>query len=63
MMEEGSCLSAGPTGPVAGGTPTGALFVFTSADAAKAFVAGDPYIPGGIVTEHTIEEWSAFVKE
>eukprot|EP00934_Nitzschia_sp_Nitz4_P002134 Nitzschia sp. Nitz4//scaffold42_size132992//115286//115708//NITZ4_003420-RA/size132992-processed-gene-0.48-mRNA-1//-1//CDS//3329551781//2134//frame0 len=63
MMVEGTCLSAGPVGPVGGGVPTGAIFVFTTEDAAKTFYEGDPYIPAGIVTSHAIEEWTVFVKE
>jgi len=38
-----------------------ALFVFTTKDAAEKFVAEDPYVSGGIVTGHSIDEWSVVV--
>ena len=40
---------------------TTALFVFTTKEAAEKFVAGDPYVSNGIVTAHSIAEWSVVV--
>lgn len=60
MIEEGTCLSGGPTGEP-GKVPTGALFIFTTEKAAQDFVRGDPYTSNGIVTSHKISEWSITV--
>ena len=40
---------------------TAALFVFTTQEAAERFVAEDPYVSNGIVTGHSIAEWSVVV--
>eukprot|EP00545_Synedropsis_sp_CCMP1620_P014781 CAMPEP_0119015458 /NCGR_PEP_ID=MMETSP1176-20130426/11057_1 /TAXON_ID=265551 /ORGANISM="Synedropsis recta cf, Strain CCMP1620" /LENGTH=125 /DNA_ID=CAMNT_0006968753 /DNA_START=106 /DNA_END=483 /DNA_ORIENTATION=+ len=61
MVAAGKCLSGGPSGPLGMEIPTGALFIFTDADAAKEYVANDPYVSGGIVTSHSIEEWNVVV--
>lgn len=95
MIEEGTCVSGGPSGVPGEGVPNGgefqavsvwhvwtiiktslklvlvltcsfasfyiALFIFTSKDAAEKFVAEDPYVSGGIVTGHTIAEWTVVV--
>lgn len=61
MVEEGTCISGGPTLLEEDGIPNGALFIFTSKDAAESFIKGDPYIEGGIVTSHSISEWSVVV--
>ena len=63
LIEEGTCLSGGPTGEVEMSVPTGALFIFTTADAAKLFVEEDPYVSAGIVTAHSIEEWNVVVEK
>ncbi len=63
LIAEGKCLSGGPTGDVGMEIPKGALFIFTSADAAKSFVEQDPYISGGIVIGHSIEEWNVVVQK
>jgi uncharacterized protein YciI len=63
MIAAGKCLSGGPTGEVGMEIPTGALFIFTDADAAKEYVANDPYVSGGIVTGHSIEEWNVVVQK
>jgi uncharacterized protein len=63
MIEDGTCLSGGPTGEVGMEVPTGALFIFTEEAAAKAFVEGDPYVANGIVTGHSIEEWNVVVQK
>jgi len=62
LVAEGRCLSGGPTGPPSMEVPTGALFVFADKDAAELFVQKDPYVANGIVTDHTIEEWSVVVE-
>ena len=63
LMEEGRCLSGGPSGPVGAEVPTGALFVFTDLAAAECFVEGDPYVSNGIVTGHSIEEWTVVLQK
>jgi len=63
MIAENTCLSGGPIGEPEGEVPTGALFVFTDLDAAKAFVEGDPYVENGIVTGHRIQEWTVVVQK
>ena len=44
-------------------TPKGALFVFTTAESAKEYAEGDPYVANGIVTEYSIEEWNVVVEK
>ncbi|KAL7528652.1 hypothetical protein ACHAWF_002651, partial [Thalassiosira exigua] len=89
MIEDGTCVSGGPTLVPGEGVPNGgewmtksmpdredtrshefthvsltwnaALFVFTTKDAAEKFVAEDPYVSNGIVTGHSIAEWSVVV--
>lgn len=63
LIEEGKCLSGGPTGEPGAEVPTGALFVFTDLDSAKLFVEQDPYVSNGIVTGHSIEEWNVVVQK
>ncbi|OEU20961.1 hypothetical protein FRACYDRAFT_164376, partial [Fragilariopsis cylindrus CCMP1102] len=58
FIADGTCLSGGPTGDVGMEIPSGALFIFTDAESAKAYAASDPYVLNGIVTGHTIEEWN-----
>ena len=38
-----------------------ALFVFTRKESAEKFVKEDPYVSNGIVTGHSISEWSVVV--
>lgn len=56
------CLSGGPTAPLNGEVPTGALFIFETLESAEAFVKKDPYVTAGIVTGHTIEEWTVAIQ-
>ena len=63
MVAAGKCLFGGPTGEIGMEIPTGALFIFTDADAAKEYVANDPYVSGGIVTSHSIEEWNVVIQK
>eukprot|EP00529_Nitzschia_sp_RCC80_P036521 CAMPEP_0113466054 /NCGR_PEP_ID=MMETSP0014_2-20120614/14066_1 /TAXON_ID=2857 /ORGANISM="Nitzschia sp." /LENGTH=189 /DNA_ID=CAMNT_0000358249 /DNA_START=40 /DNA_END=609 /DNA_ORIENTATION=- /assembly_acc=CAM_ASM_000159 len=63
LIDDGLCLSGGPTGQVDMDVPTGALFIFTTADAAEQFVQGDPYVSNGIVTGHSIEQWNVVVQK
>jgi uncharacterized protein YciI len=46
-----------------GNPPTGALFVFRVDDVADidAFVGGDPYVSGGIVTGHRVVAWNVVI--
>ena len=49
----GKLLMAGPV------MATGAAFgIFTTREAAEEFVAGDPFVSGGVVTKHSIVEWT-----
>jgi uncharacterized protein len=52
------CLSGGPSAPLGADVPTGALFIFSDTEKANAFIQQDPYVTSGIVTEHTLEEWT-----
>ena len=63
MVEEGKCLSGGPTGEPNMEVPTGALFVFTDLESAEAYAKGDPYVENGIVTNYSIEEWNVVVQK
>jgi len=63
LIAEDKCLSGGPTGEPNMEVPTGALFVFTDLESAELFVKEDPYVEGGIVTGHTIEEWNVVVQK
>jgi uncharacterized protein len=62
-IEEGTCLSGGPTGEPPMEVPTGALFIFTNLEAAQLFVKEDPYTQNGIVTKHSIQEWNVVVQK
>lgn len=46
-----------------GSPPSGALFVFLVDDATQIgdFVAGDPYVANGIVTDHRVVPWTVVV--
>ncbi len=63
LIEEGKCLSGGPTSDVGMEVPTGALFIFTDEASAKAFVDADPYVSNGIVTGHSIQQWTVVVQK
>mmetsp|Transcript_23929 Transcript_23929/g.56272 ORF Transcript_23929/g.56272 Transcript_23929/m.56272 type:complete len:146 (-) Transcript_23929:231-668(-) len=61
FISEGKCLAGGPTGPPNMEVPTGAMFVFTDAEAAAAMRDNDPYVEHGIVTDSRIVEWNVVV--
>ncbi|KAL3801707.1 hypothetical protein ACHAW5_010047 [Stephanodiscus triporus] len=61
MIEGGTCVSGGPTSRPGEDVPRGALFVFTTKDAAEKFVTEDPYVSNGIVVGHSISEWTVVV--
>jgi uncharacterized protein YciI len=63
LIMEGKCLSGGPTSEVGVEIPTGALFIFTDEESAKAFVLADPYVSNGIVTGHKIQQWTVVVQK
>ena len=50
---EGRLVMAGALGDL-----TGATFIFSSKEAAEAFMLEDPYINNGLVTSHELAEWS-----
>ncbi|NMH96961.1 YciI family protein [Pseudonocardia acidicola] len=50
----GTLLMAGALGS----PPTGAMGVFTSREAADEFIAGDPFVTGGVVRSHRVQEWN-----
>jgi uncharacterized protein YciI len=41
-----------------GDPPKGGLLVYTSAEAAEAFVSEDPYVKNGLVERWSIEPWT-----
>jgi len=53
--ERGLCLGAGPLGD----PPEGALGIFTTREAAKEFVEGDPFVKEGAVARWRVVEWRA----
>jgi uncharacterized protein len=57
--ESGRIVMAGALGT----PPHGALFVFLvdGPEQVEEFVAADPYVTGGIVTEHRIVPWTVVV--
>ena len=57
--DDGRIVMAGALGS----PPTGAMFVFLVDDPAdiEAFVAGDPYVLGGIVTGHRVVPWTVVI--
>ncbi|GAX29325.1 hypothetical protein FisN_16Hh241 [Fistulifera solaris] len=61
LIAQDRCLAGGPF--TDGGSPLGAYFWFTSDEAAREFVAKDPYVANGIVTGHKIYEWSVVVQK
>lgn len=48
-------------GGVLGDPPAGAQIVFRSAEAAERFLAEDPYVAAGLVTEHRVQPWTIAV--
>lgn len=48
-------------GGAVGDPPHGGLIVFTTPEAAAAFVAADPYVANGLVTSHEVEPWTVVV--
>ena len=63
LIDQGKCLSGGPTGPIEMQVPTGALFLFTDLEAAQQFTQQDPYVEAGLVTRHSIEEWNVVLSK
>ena len=57
--DDGRIVMAGALGD----PPHGALFVFRVEDPAQieAFVAGDPYVSGGVVTGHRVVPWNVVI--
>lgn len=53
--DNGTLLMIGPFTDAPAG---GAMGIFTTREAAEAFVAEDPFIRNGIVARHTIREWN-----
>lgn len=62
QLAQDLCLSGGPVSNLNEEVPTGALFVFGSPESAQAFVEQDPYVSGGIVTKHSIQEWTVAIE-
>ena len=56
--KSGIILSGGPFIP-----PTGAVFIFSAdeKESVEAFVAKDPYVAAGLVTQYTIKEWNVVI--
>lgn len=57
--DDGRIVMAGALGT----PPHGAMFVFAVDDPApvERFVAGDPYVAGGVVTGHRVVPWNVVV--
>lgn len=51
--QRGTLLLAGPYGM----PPLGAAAVFTSEEAAREFIAGDPFVLEGVVARHAVHPW------
>jgi uncharacterized protein len=54
FADEGRLLIAGATGK----PPSGGVLVFAEPGAAEDFVARDPYVEAGLVTDRRIEPWT-----
>ena len=63
LVDEGKCLSGGPSGEPNVEVPTGALFVFTDLESAQTYAKEDPYVQNGIVTNYSIEEWNVVIQK
>lgn len=63
LVEEGRCLSGGPSGQPGNEVPSGAMFVFTDLESAEFYAKGDPYVQNGIVTSYSIEEWNVVIEK
>jgi len=50
----GALLMAGPFANPA----EGAMGIFTSREAAEAFIQGDPFVTNGVVAKWTLREWN-----
>lgn len=61
MIQDGTCVSGGPTLVPGESIPKGAIFVFKTKDAAEKFVTEDPYVVNGIVVSHYISEWNVLL--
>lgn len=57
--QDGRIVMAGALGK----PPSGALFVFLVDDPAQVdeFVAADPYVAGGLVSEHRVVPWTVVI--
>lgn len=51
----GDLLAAGPLG----NPPEGAMAIFNSREAAEEFIAGDPFVTEGLVSQWRLVEWKA----
>ena len=61
MVDEGTCLSAGIIG--SSPTITGAFLVFVDEESVNKYTQRDPYMTGGIVTKHSVEEWNVLLEK
>ena len=57
LKDEGALLMAGAVGD----PPVGAVFVFTSEEAAEAFARADPYAAADLVTAFRVQPWNVVV--
>ncbi len=42
--------------------PVGAMAVFSTREAAEEFMAGDPFLQGGVVGAHRVREWDEILQ-
>lgn len=52
---KGTLIAAGPLG----NPPDGAMAIFTTRDAAEAFIEADPFVVHGLVAKWRLVEWNA----
>ncbi|HXV15421.1 MAG TPA: YciI family protein [Gemmatimonadaceae bacterium] len=55
FYNRGDLVAAGPLGS----PPEGAMAIFNSREAAEEFIAGDPFVVNGLVSNWRLVEWGA----
>src|SRR3546814_2095041 len=54
FQKQGTLLSFGPFEDI---VKNGSMGIFTTMEAAEEFIAGDPFVQGGVVATHEVREW------
>src|SRR3546814_838267 len=55
FQKQGTLLSFGPFEDI---VKNGSMGIFTTMEAAEEFIAGDPFVQGGVVATHEVREWN-----